>query len=182
MAKKKIIFKDQFMQIEWTNRLPDLLRSASTRELQNELNKVIQADILPLIDKGLSPVAQQRTFTKYKNPKKYPGDSKPSNKPNLRSAGKYADTEHMLDHYKAKAYSTGGLSGSMGIHRDASQRAKMLAGVHNSGDNKNVPMRPFIPKQASGESYTAKITNSIRKAFRYVLGRALNNNKGRGQK
>jgi len=176
MAKKKIIFKDQFVQIEWTSRLPDLLRSASTRELQNELNKVIQADILPLIDKGLSPVAGQRTFTKYKNPKKYPGDLKPSNKPNLKLTGE------MLSHYKAKSYNFDGLSGSMGIHRDASQRAKMLAGVHNSGDNKNVPMRPFIPKQGSGETYTAKITNSIRKAFRYVLGRALNNNKGRGQK
>jgi hypothetical protein len=180
MAGKKVIFKDQFVQIEWTNRLPDLLKSASTRQLQIELDAVIKAEVLPLIGKGLSPVKGQRTFTKYKDPKKYPGDfnkgNKQSNKPNLYLTGE------MLSNYKAKAYNQGGLSGSMGIHRDASQRSKLLAGVHNNGENKNVPMRPFIPKQDQGESYTAKITSSIRKAFKYVLGRALNNNKGRGQK
>lgn len=175
MAKKTLL-NNQQIKIEWTSKFSDLVKGVSERELANELNKIVLQEILPLIDKGLSPVAGQRTFAKYKNPKKYPGDLKPSNKPNLRLTGE------MLQNYRAKAQNRDGLSGTIGIHKDASQRSKLLSRVHNTGENKNIPMRPFIPKQSQGETFTAKITRSIRQAFGYVLSRALNNDKGRGQK
>lgn len=178
MARGKIIFQDKGVKITWYNKLPELLKSASSRELQNQLQEVVDKQILPLIDKGLSPVQGARTLAKYADKKKYPGKKKQSNKPNLKLTGE------MLSQYKAKGYGRGGsLSGTMGIHSDASQRARLLAGVHNYGvQSKNIAMRPFIPKNSQGETFNAKITNAIRKAFRYVLGRALKNNKGRGQK
>ncbi len=212
----KIIFKSQQLTITLTERFKDIVKSASARELENEMRAIVHTEILPLIDKGLSPVKGFRNFQKYKNPKKYPGDSKPSNKPNLRSAGKFEGQDHMLSHYKAKTSSVGGLSTTVGIHRDAPERAKMLAGVHNNGTQGNVkqarlglkvlskikkkssrdtkqklkekynnelkgiPMRRFIPMQSEAETFTAKINSAVRKAFRYVIGRALK--QGKGQK
>lgn len=171
---KKTIFKSQSLQIDAIQRFSQLIKTASTRELENELTAIIHSEILPLIDKGLSPVKGSRNFQKYKNPKKYPADLKSSNKPNLRLTGE------MLSQYKAKAKQEKSLTATMGIHSDASPRSKLLAGVHNNGENKFVPMRPFIPKQKEGETYTAKINAAIRRAFGYVLGRAIN--KGRGQR
>ena len=176
----KIIFKSQQLTITLTERFKDIVKSASARELENEMRAIVHTEILPLIDKGLSPVKGFRNFQKYKNPKKYPGDSKPSNKPNLRSAGKFEGQDHMLSHYKAKTSSVGGLSTTVGIHRDAPERAKMLAGVHNAGTNPNVPVRRFVPMQSEAETFTAKINSAVRKAFRYVIGRALK--QGKGQK
>lgn len=170
----KIIFKSQQLTITLTERFKDIVKSASARELENEMRAIVHTEILPLIDKGLSPVKGFRNFQKYKNPKKYPGDQKPSNKPNLRLTGE------MLSYYKAKTSSVGGLSATIGIHRDASERAKMLAGVHNAGTNPNVPVRRFIPMQSEAETFTAKINSAVRKAFRYVIGRALK--QGKGQK
>lgn len=169
------------MQIDAIMRFSDTIKAASARELQNELQKVIHSEILGVIDKGLSPVKGYRNFAKYKNPKKYPlGNQKAmdakqfgANKPNLRLTGE------MLANYKAKAQVRNELSATMGIHQDASERSQILTKVHNDG-TKHIAMRRFIPKQSAGETYTAKINAAIRRAFEYVLSRAIKS--GRGQK
>lgn len=170
---KKTIFKSSTMQIDAIMRFSDTIKAASARELQNELQKVIHSEILGVIDKGLSPVKGYRNFAKYKNPKKYPADLKQSNKPNLRLTGE------MLSNYKAKAQVRNELSATLGIHDDASERSLLLAGVHNKG-TEHIAMRRFVPDQKAGETYTAKINAAIRRAFEYVLSRAIKS--GRGQK
>jgi hypothetical protein len=170
---KKTIYKSSTMQIDAIMRFSEAIKAASARELQNELQNVIHSEILGVIDKGLSPVKGYRNFAKYKNPKRYPADRKPSNKPNLRLTGE------MLANYKAKAQVRNELSATMGIHQDASERSQLLTKVHNDG-TKHIAMRRFIPKQSAGETYTAKINAAIRRAFEYVLSRAIKS--GRGQK
>ena len=178
---KKVIFKSQSLQIDAIQRFSQLIKTASTRELENELTAIIHSEILPLIDKGLSPVKKARNFKRYSQGyrdaikrTKGLGKNKQQSPVNLRLSGE------MLAEYKAKAKQEKSLTATMGIHSDASPRSKLLAGVHNNGENKFVPMRPFIPKQKEGETYTAKINAAIRRAFGYVLGRAIN--KGRGQR
>lgn len=164
--------------IEYNITLDDVLKSTSKRELENKLNYVIEQTILPTIDKGLSPVAGERMFAKYKNPKQYPGDRKQSNKPNLTLTGE------MLSWYEAKSSPNEPNTATMGIHKDAPDKVKMLADVHNNGTRSDIAMRPFIPKEKKGERFTAKIERGIRAAFSYVLSRALADalNKGRSQK
>lgn len=180
---RKVIFNSKNVNITFLNRFSNLFQSSSARELQNELNTIIQTQILPTIDKGLSPVKGQRAFKKYKDPKKYPGDLKPSNKPNLNLTGK------MLSDYKAYAQTRNNkLEASMGVHTNATFRSQklakfrsqMLAKVHNTGSNKYVPERPFIPRQSKAEDFNAKITASIRRAFATIIKRALK--QGRSQK
>lgn len=167
MANFKTIFKSQNMTIKFKNRFKEIFKSASERNLQNGMDQIVKNDILALIDKGLSPVKGNRSFAKYKNPKKYPGKLKQSNKPNLKLTGE------MLSNYKAKTSIRERLSVTVGIHKDASARSRLLAGVHNNGDNPNIVMRPFVPKQSDGETFTARINSAVRKLFREIIREAL---------
>jgi hypothetical protein len=139
-------------------------------------------------------------YQKYKNPEKYPGDLKSSNKPNLRLSGS------MLSNYQAKA--TGDqMAISLGIHQDVNEEDRIKAKANNegtetsaskaarqylkllkkksSGDNKlrkavkeslraefkGIVARRFVP--LAGETFTRQILLEIRKAFAYCLKQAL---------
>lgn len=171
MAKK--IIKTKYTEVSVENNFPDIFKNIDKRVLENGLNFVITREILPLIDKGLSPVAGQRTLAKYKNPKKYPAKLKQSNKPNLTLTGE------MLSNYYAKVPADKILTATMGIHSDVDARNRMLTNVHNNGIRSDIPMRPFIPKEKNGEGYTAKIAAAIRRVFGYVIAKSLADDKNK---
>lgn len=129
--------------------------------------QVLNELILPTIEKGLSPVKGERMFQKYKDKNKYPRDLKPSNKPNLKLTGQ------MLKDYKV--YPLDNEFGiSMGIHKTASARSLLLAGVHNEGKNKHIPIRRFIPTK--GDVYISRIDRAIRNIFAKIISMVIKSN------
>lgn len=189
------------VSIEWRFKLKEQVRNNfSNRQWADLTQKIVDGSIKRLIDKGLSPVAGQRMFQKYKNPEKYPGDLKSPNKPNLRLTGS------LLSNYTARA-STDALEITMGIHSDAPELDLIKAKANNegtessasrgarsylkllkgrsSGSNKTrkavkeslraqfsgIVARRFVPLK--NETYTRQILLEIRKAFAYCLKQAL---------
>lgn len=159
--------KTKWGEVTITQNFPDVFKKVDGQKLERELNFILTREVLPTIDKGLSPVSKQRAFAKYKDPKKYPGKLKQNNKPNLTLTGE------MLSYYEARVDKNDPLNATMGIHSDAPERDKMLANVHGKGTRKDIPRRAFIPDQKKGETFTAKITAAIRRAFGFVISEAL---------
>ena len=122
---KKFAVKN--ISIEWRFKLKDQIReNFSNRQWADLTQKIVDTSIKRLIDKGLSPVAGQRMFQKYKNPEKYPGDLKSQNKPNLRLSGS------MLSNYQAKATSEQ-MAITLGIHQDVNEEDRIKAKANNEG-------------------------------------------------
>lgn len=191
--------------IEWRGSLKQQVReNFSNRQWADLTQRIIEDKIKKLIDKGLSPVAGERMFQKYKDPKKYPGDLKSPNKPNLRLSG------DMLSNYQARA-TNDPMTITLGIHSDAPELERIKAKANNEGTETSasqaarkylamarrrgstenrmsrsrkealraqfagIVARRFVPLK--GETYTRQILLEIRKAFAYCLKQALD--KGR---
>lgn len=188
------------VSVEWTYDLRKQLReNFSNRQWADLTNRIVKTEILPSIARGISPVEGVKTFAKYKNPAKYPGDRKPSNKPNLNLTG------DMLSFYEARP-SQSPLTLKIGIHSDAPELVMTKAVANNEGTESaeskaarreikaikksrpsksnraakrelkakffGIVARPFIPR--GSQSFTKKITLEIRKAHAYCLSEALN--------
>lgn len=180
--KRKIETKDAV--IEYNITLDDVLKNTSKRTLQQKLTEVINNEILPTLEKGLSPVAGERVLKRYsegyKNSIKsgrYSEHSKNPSPATLKLSGK------MLGYYQAKVDKTKPNTATMGIHKNIDDKKVLkLAGYHQDGTDK-MPARPFVPKEEKNQRYTAKIERAIRSAFSLVLSMALRDqlNKGRKQ-
>lgn len=190
---KKYVGKN--VSVEWKFDLSKTLReNFSNRQWAKLSEEVVKNMILEKIDKGLSPVNGERMFQKYKDPKRYPGNKKSSNKPNLRLSG------DMLGTYTTKAGNEN-MSISFGIF-DSEQKIKAKANnegtqgaksalsnkiARNSRDRKlqrvaksiakGIPSRPFIPLK--GQNFTRDIVLEIRKLFAYCLNQAINRGKNK---
>ena len=187
-------FKTKNIEVTWNYDFKkEVQDNFSNRQLTDLINRIVIENVKPKIDKGISPVHGVRNFEKYKDPKKYPGDIKPSNKPNLKLTGE------MLYNYVAHEGKEI-MSATVGIHKqDASPEVMIRAKANNFGTQsskskaakavakntkdkqlktaaksliKGIPARPFVPQK--GESFTRDIILEIRKAFAYCLNQALN--------
>lgn len=192
MSKK---FTTKHVSVEWKFDLSKVLRdNFSNRQWSDLSESVVNNLILRKIDKGLSPVNGVRAFQKYKDPKKYPGDKKASNKPNLTLTGT------MLSYYESRPGKEP-MSLTIGIHDDAPEIERFKADVHNNGTQgknfnripkdsksrkdqskekataKGIPARPFVPKK--DQTYTRDIILEIRKLFAYCLKQAINRGKNK---
>lgn len=168
MSKKAITFTFKPNDLE---KIKDLVDG---HEMEREFQRVIDTEIKPSIAKGISPVRGKRNFAKYKNPPKYPGDRKQSNKPNLELSGE------MLKEYVARK--SDGISVTIGIHGDAPEDILIRAnanqdGTMTKGGEVAIAARPFMIKD--GEEFNSKISIAIRKAFVSVITKALKSMKGR---
>ena len=190
MSKK---FKSKNVEVEWAFDLNKTLRdNFSNKEWSDLSESIVNGVILRKIDKGLSPVNGVRMYAKYKDPKKYPGDRKPSNKPNLTLTGE------MLSYYKSNPGSEP-MSISLGLHSGTPDDVMTRAKANNQGTQKiksetpsqeniskrskknsirkqqkelkGIPARPFIP--VKGQTYTRDIILEIRKLFAYCLNQAI---------
>jgi len=194
---KKFTFKN--ISVEWKYDFDKKIReNFSNRQFSDQLNKIIETNIKTKIDKGVSPVHGVRNFEKYKDPKKYPGDQKQSNKPNLKLTGE------MLYNYVAHEGDEI-MTATVGIHRkDASPEVMVRAKANNEGTQsgkskavkeiakntkdkklksslkslvKGIPARPFVPQ--NNQTFTRDIILEIRKAFAYCLNQAINRGKNK---
>jgi hypothetical protein len=179
--KRRIETKDAI--IEYNITLDDVLNNTSKRTLQQELTKVIDSQILPTLEKGLSPVAGERVLKRYsegyKNSIKsgrYSQYGKNPSPATLKLSG------NMLSFYTAKTDDSKPNTATIGIHKDADKEVIELAGYHQKGTDK-MPARPFIPDEDRNQRFTAKIERAIRAAFSLVLSNALRDqlNKGRNK-
>jgi hypothetical protein len=176
------------ISVEWKFDLKQTLRDNFSNKKWADLSRyVIDQMILTKIDKGLSPVQGERTFQKYKNPKKYPGHLKQNNKPNLKLTGQ------MLSHYDVKD-SKNPMEISFGIHNTAPEKEQIKAKANNEGTQgtlvdelsksknrklnaqvkaatKGIPSRPFVPRK--GQSFTRDIILEVRKHFATILDIAI---------
>lgn len=190
MSKK---YDGKNVSVEWKFDLNKTLReNFSNRQWSDLVNKIVVDKIKPLIASGLSPVEGERMFQKYKNPEKYPGKLKASNKPNLKLSGE------MLYNYVAKPGDED-MTVTIGIHKDSGEDVLTRAKANNEGTqgsaqtkiasstkdrklkaqikaaSKGIPARPFIP--VKGKSYTRAIVLEIRKALGIVLSNAIKKGK-----
>jgi|JI10StandDraft_1071094.scaffolds.fasta_scaffold02886_15 phage gpG-like protein len=168
MSKKSVTFTFK------PNDLANIEMHIHKGDMQREFQRVIETEIKPSIARGISPVRGKRNFAKYKNPARYPGDQKQSNKPNLELTGE------MLKEYVARE--SDGISVTIGIHGDAPEDVLVRANANQNGTvNKNgevaIAARPFMIKD--GEEFNSKISIAIRKAFVSVITKALKSMKGR---
>lgn len=124
MSKKTVEVKFNF---DW-NAVAKSLKadSAMKKELAEDIRYTIESMIKPTIQKGISPVKGERTFAPYKDPKKYPGDKKASNRPNLTLSGE------MLKHYEAKE-DRSDFAVTIGIHSDAPDDIRVRADANQFG-------------------------------------------------
>ena len=168
MSKKRLTYTFK------PNGLNDIKKYIDQGHMKDEFQRVIETEIKPSIAKGISPVKGQRNFAKYKDPKKYPGDRKQSNKPNLKLSG------DMLKEYVARSSKQGEVT--IGIPSDAPDDIKIRAnanqkGTMTKGGEVAIAARPFMIKD--GEEFNSKISIAIRKAFVSVITKALKSMKGR---
>lgn len=168
MSKKSVTFTFK------PNDLANLERLISGDDMEREFQRVIENEIKPSIARGISPVRGKRNFSKYKDAKKYPGDRKQSNKPNLELSGE------MLKEYVARK--SDGISVTIGIHGDAPEDILIRANANQNGTMTKegeiaIAARPFMIKD--GEEFNSKISIAIRKAFVSVITKALKSMKGR---
>lgn len=178
--------------------------SVSKKQLRDEVEYVVNQKILPMIDRGISPIKGEKAFTAYKDPKKYPGKLKAANRPNLTLTGK------MLSYYEAQESKGGDLSVTIGIHKDAPDDVRVRADANQFGTEsatsrsarerfkesrkfklsksarkklreaasrlrKGIAARPFIPRFQ--QQFTPSIMVAIRSAFATVLSKALKRRK-----
>lgn len=132
------------------------LRSVTDDKLASDFREVVNDKIKGMISRGISPVEGKGNFPKYKNPKKYPGDLKPSNKPNLYLEG---DLMGAL---------TAWLRGDriyVGIE-DSEQEGK--ADANNRG-LRGIPARRFIPLR--GERFAQTVMLAFRQAVKKRFGK-----------
>ncbi len=186
MTKK---YNGKNISVEWKFDLNEVLRNNfSNKEWADQSQYVVDQMILTKIDRGISPVNGVRTFQKYKNPERYPGNKKQNNKPNLALTGS------MLSHYDARPGNEQ-MTITLGIHKDAPKEELIKAVANNEGTqssltgalaksskdkklikkvkqaSKGIPARPFIPLKA--QSFTRDITLAVRKYFAYCLDKAI---------
>ena len=146
--------------------------------LQQELTNVIDKEILPALEKGLSPVAGQRVLQRYSEGYKnairsgrYSEYSKNPSPATLKLSG------DMLGFYQAHVDQVKPNTATMGIHKkDADKEILEIVGYHQKGTDK-MPARPFIPDEDKNQRFTAKIERAIRAAFSFVISKALDDNK-----
>lgn len=171
--KKRLDTK--FLSVEWAYDLEKTLRdNFSNRQWSKLSENVISQEILPLVTKGVSPVAGGRKLVKYSD--RYKAAIKRGLLPGKTvSPVSLKLTGSMLSNYKSKP-GEDMFSISLGIHKDAPDFDRLKAEVHNNG-NEKTPRRPFVP--VAGEQFTRKITLEIRKLFAYCLDQALNRRKAR---
>ena len=192
-------FKTKNIEVTWNYDFKKQVQdNFSNRQLADMVEYIVNQKILTKIDKGISPVHGVRNFDKYKDPKKYPGDIKPSNKPNLALTGE------MLSNYIAHEGKEI-MSATVGIHKqDASPEVMTRARANNFGTQsgksklakkiakgtknktlkaaaksliKGIPARPFVPQM--GQTFTRDIILEIRKAFAYCLKQAIQRGKNK---
>ncbi len=196
---------DSKITVKWNFKFKQkILDNFSNRQFADLVNSIINNNVLRKVDKGLSPVNGVRMFAKYKDPKKYPGDLKSSNKPNLTLTG------NMLSNYEARPTDES-MTISVGIHEDAPTIEQVKAKAHNGGTmgdvaqakrhkkaiykiknnkkarkvarerlenaKKGIPARPFIP--TNGKTFTFDIMLEIRKAFAYCMRQAIKRGKNK---
>lgn len=165
---KKFTFKN--ISFDWKYDFKKHIRDEfNNKEWADKVQNVIDLSILKRMNSGLSPVKGHRNYAKYKDKDKYPGDLKPSNKPNLYLTGK------LYGAYKAKPRSTP-MEVSIGIHPDETEEIKIIAKANNIGTQNSkgevaIAARRFVPLK--GESYATQIVLEIRKLFATVLGNAI---------
>lgn len=140
--------REGFSNEEWARRAQDVIDLSIARGMQS----------------GVSPVNGFKNFTKYKNPSKYPGDLKASNKPNLYVTGK------LYGAYKSQPGKSP-MSITMGVHKNEDPTIQVIAKANNEG-TEHIPARRFIPLK--GETYKTSIILEIRKLFAIILGNAIN--------
>lgn len=167
MSKKSITFTFH------PNGLKEISGLVDRSGMATEFQKVIDTEIKPSIAKGISPVRGKRNLAKYKNPAKYPGDVKQSNKPNLNLSGE------MLSEYVARP--ADGIAVTIGIHKDAPEDIRIRANANQfgttSGGEVAIAARPFMISE--GEEFNSQISVAIRKAFVSVITKALKSLRGR---
>lgn len=156
---------DLEFNIDWSR---DVDAKINNDRLRDELQQVIDKNILPTIDRGLSPVKGWRMFRKYKDKDRYPGDLKQSNKPNLFLSG------DMLSWYDATRVPGPGREFYMGINPSAPREILVRAKANNEGTEGTgggIAARRFVP--IDGESFTSEIVLAIRAAFAKVISEVL---------
>lgn len=165
----------KYLSVEWGFSLKNTLQqNFSNRQWAKLSENVISQDILPLVTRGVSPVAGGRKLVKYSE--RYKTAIKKGLLPGKTvSPVSLTLTGSMLSNYKSKA-GEDTFSISVGIHKDAPDFDRLKAEVHNNG-NEKTPRRPFVP--LAGEQFTRKITLEIRKLFAYCLDQALNRRKAK---
>ena len=191
-------FTTKNVSVEWKFDLKrTLLENFSNRQWASMSQNVVKQMILTKIEKGISPVEGVRMFQKYKDPSRYPGDLKQSNKPNLKLEGT------MLSYYESRP-GTDPMEIVIGIHKDAPPKELIKVEANNQGTQnaksqtasaiargtrdrklqriaastaKGIPARPFIPNK--NQSFTKDIMLEIRKLFAYCLNQAINRGKNK---
>ena len=132
-------------------------KNFDTKRFAQLAQRTITDKVIQSMSRGISPVQGQRNFEKYRNPKKYPGDLKASNKPNLRLSGK------LWSAYKSKV--AGLMSISLGIHSDVPEDVKVYATANNEGtmNSKQSSARDKFSKARGTKKNRKKILNKILK-------------------
>lgn len=159
------------IDVTWNYDFQKKLRdNFSNEEWAKAVDGGVIISILTGMNRGVSPVDKFKNFAKYKNPEKYPGRLKPSNKPNLNNEGV------LYGAYKCKPGNEL-MSITLGVHENESKEIKIIAKANNEGtvtkDGKQgIPARRFIPLK--GESYKNAIVLEIRKLFASILSKAIN--------
>lgn len=115
------------IDVTWKFDLKEQIRNNfSNADWAHETQKVIDNTILKYLNSGISPVHGFKNFEKYKDPKKYPGDIKPSNKPNLKLSGAM--------HYAYRSKSgIDPMTIVLGIHKSESKSLVTIADANNQG-------------------------------------------------
>lgn len=121
------------------------------KNLERQIQKIVDEDIKGAMKAGLSPVRGKGRFVAYKDKESYPGDKKGSRPVNLKLTGE------LYDAINAKLKNAQEIE--IGVYGDADLLAKAKG---NNEGTKHVPERRFIPLRA--ERFNVTIETKIKEA------------------
>ncbi len=131
--------------------LDELRKELNGLSIQREIGKTVVEEVKDFTSKGISAAEGDGRFRfqKYKDPKKYPGDKKPSRPVNLSLTGQMLDA---LEHWIT--------AGRLFIgYRTKNVKAE----AHNFG-TEHMPVRRFLPVQ-EGSKFNLTIMKKIRDIY-----------------
>lgn len=136
----------------------NVLKSPIDRATASEIGEEVVAEMRDLISKGISPIAGNGRFPRYKDPKKYPRRQKPNTPVNLKLSG---DFQEALT-YSVKS-SKSGFKTEI-FYGGASVEDKKESGHRKGSDGTSRTSRPTIPQ--GSESFAERIVRIFSRIYR----------------
>lgn len=136
----------------------NVLKKPIDRETAKEIGEQVVDEMRDMISKGISPIAGNGRFPRYKDTKKYPRGKKPNTPVNLYLSGEFQDSLTYSVKNSPSGFKTEIFYGGASVNDDKE------SGHRKGSDGTSKTSRPTIPQGT--ESFAERIIRIFSKIYR----------------